>query len=127
MMEARLSHLEQLFANLSLGGAMDLTLAAGLNEWNGAKAGRPIHEFLEQLQQFAKISQWSDSDMVNITLSKLSGEAPTFLKGLNERELRGNYLRKTETEISGTIRGNLTAAVLLYFVTRGQAGEGGKP
>jgi hypothetical protein len=47
MMEARLSHLEQLFANLSLGRAKDLTLAAGLKEWDGTKAGRTIHEFLE--------------------------------------------------------------------------------
>jgi hypothetical protein len=88
-MEAGLLQLEQLFANLSLGRAKDLTLAADLKESNGAKSGKTIHEFLEQLEQFGKVSQWTDSDLVNITLSKLSGEAPTFVKGLSETELRG--------------------------------------
>jgi hypothetical protein len=89
MMEARLSHLEQLLANLSLGRAKDLTLAAGLKEWDGTTAGRTIYGFLEQIEQFGRISQCSHSDMVNITLSKLSGEASTFVKGLNQTELTG--------------------------------------
>jgi hypothetical protein len=52
-----LLQLEQLFANLSLGRAKDLTLATGLKEWNGAKSGKTIHAFLEQLEQFGKISR----------------------------------------------------------------------
>jgi hypothetical protein len=73
----------------SQGTAKDLILAAGFKECDAAKAGTFTDEFLEQPEQSGKISQRSDSDRVNITLSKLSGEASTFVKGLNQTELRG--------------------------------------
>jgi hypothetical protein len=88
-MEARLVQLEQLIAKMNLGTAKDLILAASLKEWNGTKSGETIYEFLEQLEQFGKIRQWTDSNLVNITLSKLSGEASIFVKGLSEIEVRG--------------------------------------
>ncbi|GFG34216.1 hypothetical protein Cfor_00480, partial [Coptotermes formosanus] len=47
-------------------------------EWNG----KTIHEFLEQSEQFGKICQWMDSNLVKITtLLKLSGKASFFVRG----------------------------------------------
>jgi hypothetical protein len=55
-------------------------------EWNG----KTIHEFLEQSEQFGKICQWMDSNLVKITtLLKLSGKASFFVRGPSETEPRG--------------------------------------
>jgi hypothetical protein len=55
----------------------------------GRNPVKPFTSFWSNSKQSGKISQRTDSDLVTVMLSKLSGEAPTFVKGLNETELRG--------------------------------------
>jgi hypothetical protein len=81
-MEARLQQLEQQLRGLTIGvKTKDLSLAASIKEWNGHAKARPVTEFLTQIEQCARISNWESKDVVNIVKAKLSGEALQFVNG----------------------------------------------
>jgi hypothetical protein len=82
--EGRLALLEQQLQNLSLGGRFkDLSLASSIREWSGNEKGKSVNEFLTQVEQCARVSNWTSEDQVNIIKAKLCGEALQFL---NARE-----------------------------------------
>jgi hypothetical protein len=66
------------------GNFKDLSLAASIREWNGSTNSRSVSEFLAQVENCAKVSNWSDVDLVNIVKAKLTGEALLFVNGRDE-------------------------------------------
>jgi hypothetical protein len=82
--DMRIVALEQQLQNLSLGGKYrDLSLALEIKEWSGIKQGKTVQEFLNQIEQFAKISRWTGEEKASILKTKLVGEAAQFVRGLN--------------------------------------------
>lgn len=83
-MEARIAELEQQLRGLTIGiKTKDLSLTASIREWNGQAKGKPVREFLTQIEQCARVSNWDEKDVVNIVKAKLTGEALQFV---NSRE-----------------------------------------
>jgi hypothetical protein len=84
-MEARIAQLEQLLKGLTLGvKTKDLSLAASIKEWNGQANAKPVTEFLTQVEQCARVSNWGEDDVVNILKAKLTGEARQFVNCRDE-------------------------------------------
>jgi hypothetical protein len=81
-MEANILALEAQTRNLTLGGRWkDLSLATGIREWSGENNAKPVLDFLGQVDQCARVSNWSDEDKVNIIKAKLTGSALHFVNG----------------------------------------------
>jgi hypothetical protein len=58
-MEAKVLALEAQIINLTLGGRWkDLSLAAGIREWSGENNAKPVSDFLAQVDQCARVSNW---------------------------------------------------------------------
>jgi hypothetical protein len=84
-MEARIAQLEQQLKGLTLGGkTKDLSLASSIKEWSGHSKAKPVTEFLTQIEQCARVSGWSENDLVNILKAKLTGEALQFVNGRDQ-------------------------------------------
>jgi hypothetical protein len=64
----------------------DISLVATIKEWTGGKKGKPVHEFLTQIETLAKVSGWSDLDKALIVKAKLQGLALQFLHGQEKLE-----------------------------------------
>jgi hypothetical protein len=62
----------------------DLSLAASIKEWSGQSQAKPVTEFLTQIEQCARVSNWDHDDIVNILKAKLTGEARQFVNGRDE-------------------------------------------
>ncbi|PNF29642.1 hypothetical protein B7P43_G16386 [Cryptotermes secundus] len=58
---------------------MDLSLATSIREWSGQSQEKPVTEFLAQVEQYARVSNWSEEDMVNIIKAKLTGGDSQFV------------------------------------------------
>jgi hypothetical protein len=63
------------------GQSKDVSLVAGIKEWTGDSQGRPVHEFLTQIETLAKMSGWTSQDKDLIVKAKLQGLALQFLQG----------------------------------------------
>ena len=84
-MEARIAQLEQQLRGLTIGvKTKDLSLAASIKEWSGQAQAKPVTEFLTQVEQCARVSNWDQDDVVNIVKAKLSGEARQFVNGRDQ-------------------------------------------
>ena len=84
-MEARIAQLEQQLKGLTIGvKTKDLSLASSIREWNGQSQAKPITEFLSQVEQCARVSNWSEEDVVNIIKAKLTGEARQFVSARDQ-------------------------------------------
>jgi len=59
----------------------DVTLVAGIKDWTGDSKGRTIHEFLAQIDTYAKVSNWVDDEKALIVKAKLQGIALQFVQG----------------------------------------------
>jgi len=59
----------------------DVTLIAGIKDWTGDSKGRTIHEFLAQIDTYAKVSNWADDEKALIVKAKLQGIALQFVQG----------------------------------------------
>jgi hypothetical protein len=66
------------------GQSKDVSLVAGIKEWTGESKGRPVHEFLTQIEILAKVSGWTSQDKALIVHAKLQGLALQFLHGREE-------------------------------------------
>jgi hypothetical protein len=66
------------------GPSKDVSLVAGIKEWTGESKGRPVHEFLTQIETLAKVSGWTSQDKALIVKAKLQGLALQFLQGREE-------------------------------------------
>jgi hypothetical protein len=104
--------LEQQLQNLSLGGRYrDLSLVLGIKDWSDSKPGKSVQEFLDRIEQFAKVSRWTEEDTMNIIKSKLQGEAAQFVTGfdeLNKNDVTCDCLTKALT-------GRFTEQLLAQF------------
>ena len=79
-MEARIAELNERLRGLTIGvKTKDLSLAVSIKEWSGQASGRPVTEFLAQIEQCARLSNWSREDLVNIVRVKVTGEARAFI------------------------------------------------
>ena len=113
-METKLRTLEEGMQNLSLGRSKDLSLVASIKEYAGPKTSRKsIQEFFEQVEQYGQISNWTEQDLVAIAISKLTGEAALYLKGIEQterRDLTYDRLKEllTQDELSKRKRGTHT-------------------
>lgn len=65
----------------SRGQTKDVSLVAGIKEWTGESKGRPVHEFLTQIENLAKVSGWTSQDMALIVKAKIQGLALQYLHG----------------------------------------------
>ena len=66
----------------SIGTAMkDVRLVAGIKDWTGDSKDRTVHEFLAQIDTYAKVSYWADDEKALIVKSKLQGIALQFVQG----------------------------------------------
>ncbi|XP_023708597.1 uncharacterized protein LOC111865092 [Cryptotermes secundus] len=84
-MEKRIAQLEQQLKGLTIGvKTKDLSLATSIREWNGQSQAKPVTEFLAQVEQCARVSNWSEEDVVNIIKAKLTGEARQFVDGRDQ-------------------------------------------
>jgi hypothetical protein len=84
-MEARIAQLEQQLKELTIGAkTKDLSLTACIKEWGGQPKAKPVTDFLTQIEQCARVSNWNEDDVVNIVKAKLTGEALQFLIGRDE-------------------------------------------
>lgn len=96
-MEARIAQLEQQLKGLTIGvKTKDLSLATGIKDWSGQSQTKPVTEFLTQIEQCARLSNWSDEDKVNIVKVKLTGEARQFVNGrdqLTDENMRFEVLK----------------------------------
>jgi hypothetical protein len=78
-MEAKLAFLEQQLKTLIIGTKMK-----DLSQREHRKLiskPRSVTEFLAQIEQYARVCNWTDSDVVNIAHAKLAGEALQFVNG----------------------------------------------
>jgi hypothetical protein len=91
-MEAKIAALEAQIRNLTLGGRWkDLSLAAGIREWSGENNAKPVSDFLAQVDQCARVSNWSEEDKVNIIKAKLTGGALRFVNGRDDLSAEVQY------------------------------------
>jgi hypothetical protein len=58
------------------GQSKDVSLVADIKEWTGESKGKPVQEFLMQIETLAKVSGWSSQDKALIVKAKLHGLAP---------------------------------------------------
>jgi hypothetical protein len=101
-MEAKMRTLEEPMQNLSLGRSKDLSLVASIREYGGPKSSKKsIQDFFDQNEQYGRISNWAEHDLVAIATSKLTDEAALFIKGLDQserQELTYNRLKELLTQ-----------------------------
>jgi hypothetical protein len=91
-MEGLLAQIEELRERLELvgiagsprGQSKDVSLVAGIKEWTGESKGKPVQEFLTQVESLAKVSGWNTQDKALIVKAKLQGLALQFLHGHEE-------------------------------------------
>ncbi|PNF21999.1 hypothetical protein B7P43_G17692 [Cryptotermes secundus] len=82
-MEARIAQLEQLLKGLTIGvKTKDLSLATSIREWNGQSHAKSVTEFLAQVEQCARVLNWSEEDVVN--MAKLTREASQFVNSIDQ-------------------------------------------
>jgi hypothetical protein len=75
-MEARIAQLEQQLRGLTIGAKpKDLSLTASIKEWGGQPKAKPVTEFLTQIEQCARVSNWKEDDVINIVKAKLTGSS----------------------------------------------------
>jgi hypothetical protein len=66
-MVMKIAFLEQQLKSLAIGGKFkDLALAGDIREWHGCSKAKSVAEFLTEVEQCAKVSNWSDIDIVII-------------------------------------------------------------
>ena len=96
-MEARIAQLEEQLRGLTIGvKTKDLSLATSIREWTGQAKAKPVSEFLAQIEQCARVSNWSERDIVDILKAKLTGEALQFVNGrdqLKDEKVRYEVLK----------------------------------
>ncbi|PNF33548.1 hypothetical protein B7P43_G17358 [Cryptotermes secundus] len=63
------------------GQSKDVSLVAGIKEWTGESQGRPVHDFLTQIETLAKVSGWTNQDKALIVKAKLQGLSLQYLHG----------------------------------------------
>ncbi|PNF39365.1 hypothetical protein B7P43_G17748 [Cryptotermes secundus] len=81
-MEAIIAQLEEQLRGLTIGvKTKDLSLAASIKEWSRQDNARPVTEFISQVEQCARLSNWSREDLTDIVRAKLIGEARVFING----------------------------------------------
>jgi hypothetical protein len=79
-MEARIAQLEQQLTGLTIGvKTKDISLAANIKEWSGQSNAKIVTEFLTQIEQCARVSNWDEEDIVNILKAKVTREARQFV------------------------------------------------
>ncbi|PNF31083.1 hypothetical protein B7P43_G16331 [Cryptotermes secundus] len=84
-MEARIAELDGRLRELTLGvKTKDLSLAANIREWTGQAKAKPVSEFLAQIEQCARVSNWTENDKVDILKAKLTREALQFVNGRDQ-------------------------------------------
>ena len=59
----------------------DVRLVAGIKDWTGDSKGRSIHEFLAQIDTYAKVSNWADDEKALIVKAKLQRIALQLVHG----------------------------------------------
>ena len=83
-MESRIAQLEQQLKALAITPVVktkDLSLAASIKEWSGQANARPVTGYLAQVEQCARLSNWTREDLTDIVRAKLTGEARLFVNG----------------------------------------------
>lgn len=88
-LQAQVEELRERLENLAIvgsprGQSKDVSLVAGIKEWTGESKGKPVQEFLAQIETLAKVSGWSSQDKALIVKAKLQGLALQFLHGREE-------------------------------------------
>jgi len=58
----------------------DVTLNPGIKDWTGDSNGCTIHEFLAQIDTYAKVSNWADDEKALIVNAKLQAIALQFYR-----------------------------------------------
>jgi hypothetical protein len=66
-LQAQVEELRERLENLGIvgsprGQSNDVSLVAGIKEWTGESKGKPVQEFLAQIETMAKVSGWSSQD-----------------------------------------------------------------
>jgi hypothetical protein len=89
ILQAQMEELRERLAAIRIGEdhrsqSKDVSLVAGIKEWTGDSKGRPVHEFLTQIETLAKVSGWTSQDKALIVKAKLQGLALQFLHGREE-------------------------------------------
>jgi hypothetical protein len=89
LLQAQVEELRERLENLGIvgsprGQSKDVSLVAGIKEWTGESKGKPVQEFLSQIETLAKVSGWSSQDKALIVKAKLQGLALQFLHGREE-------------------------------------------
>jgi hypothetical protein len=83
----------------------DTSLVALIPKWTGADKGVPLEEFLEAVEIAARIRNWTDADMVQITILRLICSARVFMRGIwiyIINKLHGQTLERSFSSGSGT-------------------------
>jgi predicted mannosyl-3-phosphoglycerate phosphatase (HAD superfamily) len=88
-LHAQIEELRERLENLGIvgsprGQSKDVSLVAGIKEWTGESKGRPVQEFLTQIETLAKVSGWTSQDKALIVKAKLQGLALQFMHGREE-------------------------------------------
>jgi hypothetical protein len=89
ILHAQIEELRERLENLGIvgnprGQSKDVSLVAGIREWTGEGKGKPVHEFLTQIESLGKVSGWTSQDKALIVKAKLQGLALQFLHGHEE-------------------------------------------
>lgn len=64
-MVANIGFFEQQLKSSAIGGNFkDLALVGDICEWNGCSKAKSVIEFLTEVEQCAKVSNWSDIDII---------------------------------------------------------------
>jgi hypothetical protein len=89
VLQAQMEELRERLETLGIGGSprsqsKDVSLIAGIKEWTGESKGRPVQEFLTQIETLAKVSGWTSQDKALTVKAKLQGLALQFLHGREE-------------------------------------------
>ena len=86
ILQAQMEELRDRMDNLRIGDgprgqSKDVSLVAGIKEWTGESQGKPVHDFLTQIETLAKVSGWTSQDKALIVKAKLQGLALQYLHG----------------------------------------------
>jgi hypothetical protein len=75
--------LRDLRAQLQAGASryMDTSLVALIPKWTESDKGVPLEEFLEAVEIAARLGNWTEADMVQITILRLMDSARVFYEG----------------------------------------------
>jgi hypothetical protein len=89
ILQAQIEELRERMETLGIGEvprghSKDVSLVAGIKEWTGEGKGKPVLEFLTQIETVAKVSGWTSRDKALIVKAKLQGLALQFLHGREE-------------------------------------------